>query len=128
MQAYSKPERENNPHSLPDLEIFEMTAAEVAESAEYKDEQFEFMKRHEFRLANMNSRDRAKMIDAMIEELGITGGWYYWFCFPGCMPDSDAVGPFETRAEALKAAQEEAQDAEDIRAEQESNYLRGLGV
>lgn len=23
-------------------------------------------------------------------------GWYYWTCCPGCMPDSDAFGPFKT--------------------------------
>ena len=33
-------------------------------------------------------------------------GRYYWFCFPGCLPDSDPVGPFGTEAEALADAQE----------------------
>jgi hypothetical protein len=32
-------------------------------------------------------------------------GWYYWFCFPGCLPDSDPIGPFETEAAALADAQ-----------------------
>ena len=27
-------------------------------------------------------------------------GWYYWTCLPGCMPDSDASGPFATEEEA----------------------------
>ena len=44
----------------------------------------------------------------MIDEEGITGGWFYWYCFPGCMPDSEATGPFATRAEALKDAQDYA--------------------
>ena len=34
-------------------------------------------------------------------------GWYFWFCFPGCLPDSEAEGPFETEAAALEAAREE---------------------
>ena len=34
-------------------------------------------------------------------------GWYYWFCFPGCLPDSDLIGPFETEAAAVAAAQGE---------------------
>lgn len=34
-------------------------------------------------------------------------GWYYWFCFPGCMPDSDPIGPFDTEEEAIADAQEE---------------------
>jgi hypothetical protein len=28
-------------------------------------------------------------------------GWYYWFCFPGCMPDSEVYGPFDTEADAI---------------------------
>lgn len=23
-------------------------------------------------------------------------GWYWWACWPGCLPDSDPVGPFDT--------------------------------
>lgn len=33
-------------------------------------------------------------------------GWYYWFCLPGCLPDSDPIGPFETEEEAIDAARE----------------------
>jgi len=32
-------------------------------------------------------------------------GWYWWLCFPGCLPDSDPVGPFATEADALADAQ-----------------------
>ena len=102
-QAYSNPDRESDPHALPDIEVFELTAREVAERDE--DMVYEYMKRREFRLASMNSRDRERMFDAMIEEEGITGGWFWWACFPGCMPDSDATGPFASRAEALADAQ-----------------------
>lgn len=28
------------------------------------------------------------------------GGWYWWFCFPGCFPDSDPFGPFKSEAAA----------------------------
>jgi hypothetical protein len=31
-------------------------------------------------------------------------GWFYWFCLPGCLPDSDAMGPFKTEAEAEQNA------------------------
>ena len=35
----------------------------------------------------------------------ITGAGFYWqSCFPGCIPDSDAVGPFQTEAEAIEDA------------------------
>ena len=31
-------------------------------------------------------------------------GWYWWPCFPGCIADGDAVGPFETEREAVEDA------------------------
>lgn len=108
MQAYSNPERESDPHALSDLEIFELTAEEVAEMC-YEDTIYEFTRRHEFRLASMNSRVRSQMIDAMIEELGIAGGWFYWYCLPGCLPDSEPTGPFASADEALDAARKAAQ-------------------
>jgi hypothetical protein len=44
------------------------------------------------------------------DDIGIDAeqGWYYWYCFPGCLPDSDPVGPFATEAEALADAQGDA--------------------
>ena len=39
-----------------------------------------------------------------------TPGYYYWFCYPGCLPDSDPIGPFETEAEALADARESVED------------------
>ncbi len=33
-------------------------------------------------------------------------GWYWQACFPGCMPDSHPVGPYDTEAEALADAQD----------------------
>ena len=27
-------------------------------------------------------------------------GWYWWACFPGCLPDGELTGPFKTEAEA----------------------------
>ena len=46
------------------------------------------------------------MFDAMIEQNGITGGWFWQACFPGCLPDGCPNGPFETKAEAVADAQD----------------------
>lgn len=27
-------------------------------------------------------------------------GWYYWYCFPGCLPEGEADGPHETEYHA----------------------------
>ena len=35
----------------------------------------------------------------------IEPGYYYWICLPGCMPDSESIGPFDTEWEAIAAAQ-----------------------
>ena len=101
MQAYSDPSRETDPYALPDVETYQLTAAEVAAMDE--DLMHEALK--EFPLAMMNSRDRDKALDWATEESGATGGWFYHFCFPGCLPDSDPIGPFETEQAALKDAQ-----------------------
>ena len=36
-------------------------------------------------------------------------GWYYWFCFPGCLPEGDPWGPFETENDAIEACREDNQ-------------------
>jgi hypothetical protein len=101
-QAYSDPSRESDEHSLPDLEVFELTASEVASMDE--DLVWEYGKRHEFRLASMNSKVREAMVDAIVSEEGIEGGWFYWHCFPGCLPDGSAIGPYESYEAALEDA------------------------
>ena len=74
------------------MNIFQLTAREVA--AQDDDLIFEYMKRREFRLAGMNGRATEAMFDAMIDEEGIKGGWFYEDC------DGVASGPFATYQEA----------------------------
>lgn len=38
------------------------------------------------------------------EEDSIAPGWYWQACFPGCLPDGDPMGPFETEEQALEDA------------------------
>ena len=33
-------------------------------------------------------------------------GWYYWACFPGCLPDGDPMGPFDTEDAAISDMRE----------------------
>lgn len=40
-------------------------------------------------------------------------GWYWWSCFPGCLPDGEPTGPFDTEAEALADAQSVYDDGGD---------------
>lgn len=93
-------------------EVFQLTAEEVA----MQDEEmvYEYSKRHEFRLCHMNSRTRDAMLAAMVEDNSITGGWFYWYCEPGCLPDSLAFGPYDSYTEANNAAKEEIAEQEAI--------------
>ena len=96
-QAYSDPSRETDPHALPDIEVFQLTAEEAVELL---DEDTLYQYRKDFPLAGFNSRDRQAMLDAIIDNEGVAGGWYWQACFPGCLPDSEPVGPFDSYAEA----------------------------
>ena len=31
-------------------------------------------------------------------------GWWWWACFPGCLPDGEPTGPFDTSKEAYEDA------------------------
>ncbi len=72
-QHYSDPTREDDPHALPDVEVFH--------SSDYPPE------------------DGAEPVEK---------GWYYWYCFPGCLPDSEPYGPYGSEDAASQAAQEES--------------------
>lgn len=46
-------------------------------------------------------------------ELGVNDeynepGWYWWSCFPGCMPDSEPFGPFDSHSAAVQHANDGA--------------------
>ena len=83
-QAYSNPEREEDQYSLPDVEVFYISDTEAAEERRREDE---------CHCADDNAYLRSS-------------GWYWWTCLPGCLPDSDPSGPFDTEEEALDDAQD----------------------
>lgn len=75
-QHYSDPTRESDPHALPDIEVFWAYDGQWIE------------------------------LDDFADPVPSLPGWYWWSCFPGCLPDSEPVGPFATEAEALADARE----------------------
>ena len=42
-------------------------------------------------------------------------GWYWQTCLPGCMPDSEPFGPFDTEGEALADAREGYDDDDETK-------------
>ncbi len=95
-QHYSQPERESDPHALPDLEVFYRTqAACIADGDVWNPEDCD----------PTNAECRYGMDgDCRVHKLA---GWYYWYCFPGCLPDSEPLGPYQTEQDAVDAAREE---------------------
>jgi len=92
-QHYSKPERASDPHALPDVEVFHVSAQDFADAGPDT--------WHAERLTTLEYRPTA------CEELA---GWYWQACFPGCLPDGEPQGPYATEAEAIAAVQEGSED------------------
>jgi hypothetical protein len=114
-REYSNPKRANDVHSLPDIEVFQLTAEEQVQQDE--DLMWEALK--QFPLASMNSRERDKAIEWAVEESGATGGYLWWSWLPGCLPDGPPNGPFETYADALADAREGIEDLDEDEDEDE---------
>ena len=78
-QFYTDPSRESEPHALPNGLVEYQPAGEMAEALGYDE----------------NHQD-----DETPEEFA-PAGFYVCSCFPGCMPDSEWSGPFDTEDEAI---------------------------
>ena len=50
--------------------------------------------------------ETANAADGWIDDDGETfpAGWYWWSCFPGCLPDGDPSGPFPSEDAAREDA------------------------
>jgi hypothetical protein len=48
-------------------------------------------------LSGMDSNEEA-------EDYESGQGWFFWFCMPGCLPDSEPFGPYSTKKQALAEA------------------------
>lgn len=43
--------------------------------------------------------------DEIASNFDLKPGWYWWTCFPGCLPDSEPFGPFPTADAAQRDAE-----------------------
>jgi len=75
-QFYIEPKREDDAYALPDAEVFWIPTG--GDEGDWEDEDGDPM----------------------------PSGWYWWSCFPGCLPDGDPMGPFATEAEAIEDARQ----------------------
>jgi ribosomal protein S27E len=102
-QAYSDKTREAEPFALPDVEVFyarpvvigcgECGNTTAPWNGEYDNQSLECPICGDTALTGRFAQSS-------------TGRWWWWSCFPGCLPDSEPSGPFDTEAEALADAQD----------------------
>jgi len=83
-QVYSNPAGESDPYALPDCETFYLSQLEINYNWNW------------WALENQDHADEYTLTEP---------GWYWWSCFPGCLPDGEPFGPFVTEQEAISDAQ-----------------------
>lgn len=88
---YSDPRRASEPGALPDVEVWEHH--HIGPNALFPVEHCEPT------VAVPDDEDKCR-----------GRGWYWHSCFPGCLPDGEPNGPFDTEAEAVEDAQQGAID------------------
>lgn len=114
-QHYSNPKRESDPYALPDVEVWESLVTIIRSRCG----EFEVSADSEEARGFCPSCGRATCVldidysDSSGIERTTRTAWFYWFCFPGCLPDSEAMGPFATEADALADAREGIDDYDD---------------
>jgi hypothetical protein len=91
-QAYSDPTRESDLHSLPDVEVFHQS-------------QQDFIRSEAGSVQRIRLDNERETTPNNFQASASLAGWYWWSCFPGCLPDSDPYGPYDTEEQALEAAQ-----------------------
>ncbi len=104
-QHYSDPSRENDQWALPDVEVWQDKIVILRTGCG----EFEVGQMSEYPRGFCPSCERATCVNSLAtfdpSESGIQHtdktGWFYQFCFPGCLPDSDPFGPFQTEQEAI---------------------------
>lgn len=109
----SDPKRESDPHALPDVEVFEATSANSLSRSDFD---------YNAECGYVVCQDCRKPLYPMEVEDGISVccgavalemGWYWQACFPGCLPDGEPTGPFDTEAEAIADVQSNGSDTDD---------------
>jgi hypothetical protein len=103
-QHYSDPSRENDPHALPDIEVFEASIVHI----ECRCGDYDIAEGESFEDITCPSCDRKPESAGFVSNADGTPktGWFWWTCFPGCLPEGWPNGPFDTEEEALADAQE----------------------
>lgn len=97
-QHYSDPSRESDDYSLPNVETFRARYGDcpfcTSTVVEDGSGQFHCEECHDGRTSQG------------VTPAEINTGWFYWYCFPGCLPEGEPMGPYKTERAAVKAARD----------------------
>jgi len=97
-QYYSDPERESDPHALPDIEVWRAQVMHCVDcGAEAPDPGDDSARK------SVLCPDEG-CLGVLAAEVPRKWGWWWWYCLPGCLPDGPPVGPFELEEQALADA------------------------
>jgi hypothetical protein len=108
-QHYSDPRRADDPHTLPDLETFYFDPKDVTPIVVGR-ALCERCRSEVTEISDGPHGERTICTACAAEDT--PAGWYYWPCFPGCLPDGEPTGPFDTEEAALADAREALADEE----------------
>jgi hypothetical protein len=100
MQFYSDRKREHEKYALPNCEVFYVSKGEWwYDDAGERCDPYACL---------------ACATEECTEHPGgpCEAGWYYWFCFPGCLPDSEPSGPYDSAEAAIAECRELWEDEE----------------
>lgn len=98
-QHYSNRNRQDDPHGLPDIETFQARYAYCPSCGSLVQE---YPGAHDGPCFECDTRVDTPRL-----------GWFWVACFPGCLPDSEPFGPFDTEEAALTDARE-LEDGDDL--------------
>jgi DNA-directed RNA polymerase subunit RPC12/RpoP len=106
-QFFSNPKRETAPYAMPDAEAWR------AEVYRFDCETCGDMLLHEGEVDAATDGVQCPSCQGNRGTLVRTGEkkWWAWFCFPGCMPESEPFGPFDSEKQAI----DYVRDLEDVR-------------
>lgn len=116
MYFYLDPKKESDPYAQSDAETFELTQQDFL-SSDPESEDFISLCTELNESTVRTWRDLFKdceffncfeeRVNEILAAATDLEGWYWWTCFPGCLPESEPFGPFETEEDAIENARED---------------------
>jgi len=90
-QHYSDPRRESDPYALPDVEVFYSPYILCPDCGDHD---------------VSGTGGPCPECNGPRRDLPDGEGWFFWYCFPGCLPDSLPFGPYATENLAIEELRE----------------------